>query len=83
LILGPTGAGKSTMSAQFAVAAAERGEKAAVFIFDEVVETYADRAAGIGTEIHKYLEDGLISLQQIDPAELAPGRVRSHGEARR
>ena len=73
LILGPTGAGKSTMSAQFAVAAAARGEKTAVFIFDEVVDTFADRAEGIGTNIHKYLDDGLISLQQIDPAELAPG----------
>jgi circadian clock protein KaiC len=73
LIIGPTGIGKSTLGAQFAAASALRGEKSAVFIFDEIVETYIDRAAGIGTNIQNHLDDNLITLEQIDPAELAPG----------
>jgi circadian clock protein KaiC len=73
LIIGPAGCGKSTVGAQFAAASAERGEKSAVFVFDEIVETYIGRAAGIGTNIQSYLDDNLITLTQIDPAELAPG----------
>ncbi|MGI8654099.1 MAG: ATPase domain-containing protein [Pyrinomonadaceae bacterium] len=73
LIIGPAGSGKSTLGAQFAAASASRGEKSAVFIFDEIVETYVGRAAGIGTNIQSHIDDNLITLKQVDPAELAPG----------
>lgn len=73
LVIGPAGSGKSTLCAQFAAASAARGEKAAVFIFDEIIETYIGRAAGIGTDIQSYIDDKLITLQQVDPGELAPG----------
>ncbi|HEU5099367.1 MAG TPA: ATPase domain-containing protein, partial [Roseiflexaceae bacterium] len=35
LILGPAGVGKSTLAVQYAIAAAHRGERATLFIFDE------------------------------------------------
>jgi circadian clock protein KaiC len=73
LILGPAGCGKSSIGAQFAAASAMRNEPAAAFVFDETLATYTARAAGIGTDIQKYVQDGLITLQQVDPAELAPG----------
>jgi circadian clock protein KaiC len=73
LVIGPAGSGKSTLSTQFAAASAARGEKAAVFIFDEIIDTYIGRAAGIGTDIQSYIDDNLITLQQVDPGELAPG----------
>jgi circadian clock protein KaiC len=73
LLLGPAGSGKSTLGAQFIAAAAVRGEHAAAFIFDEIIETYTGRAAGIGSDIQAHIDAGLITLQQVDPAELAPG----------
>jgi circadian clock protein KaiC len=73
LVLGPAGSGKSTLAAQFIAAAAARGEPAAAFIFDELRETFLSRAAGIGTNMDKFEEEGLLSLQQVDPAELSPG----------
>jgi circadian clock protein KaiC len=73
LIIGPAGSGKSTLAAQYAAAAAERGERAAVFIFDEIRETYIGRAEGIGTDMQGYVEAGRVTIQQVDPAELAPG----------
>jgi circadian clock protein KaiC len=73
LMLGPAGSGKSTLAASFAVAAAERGEKASIFIFDEVTDTYVRRAQGIGCDLQKHLDSGVITIQQIDPAELSPG----------
>ena len=73
LVLGPAGSGKSTIATQFAAAAAARGERAAAFIFDELRETFISRATGLGTDMKKYIRRSLITIQQVDPAELAPG----------
>ncbi|HEU4593672.1 MAG TPA: ATPase domain-containing protein [Pyrinomonadaceae bacterium] len=73
LILGPAGSGKSSIAAQFVAAAAARGEHAASFIFDEGRDIYLARAAGLGKEMKEHVESGLLSVQQIDPAELSPG----------
>jgi circadian clock protein KaiC len=73
LILGPAGSGKSSIAAQFAAIAAERGERAASFLFDEGVNTYLSRAAGLGRDMREQVEAGHMSIQQIDPAELSPG----------
>jgi circadian clock protein KaiC len=73
LMLGPAGSGKSSLGAQFAAAAAKRGEPVAAFIFDEIIETYIARSAGMGTDLKQHVESGLLRLQQVDPAELTPG----------
>lgn len=73
LILGPAGSGKSSIAAQFALTAAERGEHAASFIFDEGLNTYLSRAAGLGKDMKDHVEAGRMSVQQVDPAELSPG----------
>jgi circadian clock protein KaiC len=73
IIVGPPGTGKSTLAAQFAAAAAERGEHAALFIFDESRNTLMSRAAGLGIDLAKHAAKGLITIQQVDPAELSPG----------
>ena len=86
LLLGPAGCGKSTVALQFSVAAAERGERAALFIFDETVGTLKTRARSIGMPIDRYMEAGLITVQQIDAVELSPGEfadiVRRAAEGR-
>jgi len=73
LVLGPAGSGKSTLATQFMAAAAARGEPSAAFIFDEWRETFIGRAAGVGTDMRKFVKKGLITIQQVDPAELSPG----------
>jgi circadian clock protein KaiC len=73
LLIGPAGSGKSTIALCFAVAAAERGEKAAVYTFDETLSTLKHRALGFGIPIDRLMEDGKMLLQQVDPAELSPG----------
>jgi len=89
LVLGPAGAGKSTLAAQFAAAAATRGERTAAFIFDELRQTFIARAEGVGTPMQKHIDKSMITIQQVDPAELSPGEfahiVRhsvDHGGAR-
>jgi circadian clock protein KaiC len=73
LLLGPAGTGKSTIASQFATSAALRGERAALFIFDENIGTYRSRSRKLGIPVDRALGDGTITLQQIDPAELSSG----------
>ncbi|MEC5387889.1 ATPase domain-containing protein [Uliginosibacterium sp. H3] len=73
LMLGPTGAGKSLLALSFIVAAIERGERAALFAFDEDIDLLTARAESIGMKIGQYVADGRLILQQVDAAELSPG----------
>jgi circadian clock protein KaiC len=73
LIVGAAGTGKSSVAAQFVAAAAARGQPAALFIFDESVNTLLTRADGLGIGLRQHLDDGLVTIQPIDPAELSPG----------
>ena len=73
LFIGPAGSGKSSLASRFAAAAGNRSEHIAIFIFDEGIDTYIARSEGLGMDIRSYMRDGLITIQQIDPAELSPG----------
>jgi circadian clock protein KaiC len=81
LILGPAGTGKSLIVMTFVMAAIARGEKAALFIFDEELGLLFDRMKVMGIDLQAERDKGNIVLQQIDAAELSPGefahRVRS------
>lgn len=73
LLMGPAGSGKSSLASQFAAAAAARGEAVAIYIFDEGRATYLARSEGLGIDIKRHIDSGLVTIQQIDPAELSPG----------
>lgn len=73
VLLGPAGSGKSTLALQYARAAAERGERATIFAFDERVETILERTTGLGMDLTRYLDSGHVTIQTIDTAELSPG----------
>jgi circadian clock protein KaiC len=73
LLLGPAGTGKSTIATQFAVAEAARGQRVAFFVFDENIGTFRSRSRKLGLPVDAALESGLITLQQVDPAELSSG----------
>lgn len=73
LLLGPSGCGKSTLATLYACAAAERGERVAVYIFEESHNIFLRRSERTGLPVRQYVEAGLIRLHQIDPAELSPG----------
>jgi len=81
LILGPAGTGKSLISMTFAMAAVARGERAALFIFDEELGLLYDRMKGLGIDLEAAHSRGDLVIEQIDAAELSPGefahRVRA------
>ena len=74
LLLGPAGTGKSVVAAQYACAAARRGEKVAIFGFDELREITVSRADHLGMKMSALVDSGQIIVQQIDPAEMGPGK---------
>src|SRR6185295_17738715 len=73
LLVGAAGTGKSTLAAQFAAAAAQRGQGVAMFLFDESLQTLFSRCDQLGVPLRAWTESGLVSTQQVDPVELAPG----------
>jgi circadian clock protein KaiC len=75
LIIGAAGTGKSTLAAQFAAAAAARGEKSAMYVFDESPQTLLSRAADLNVDLESAIDRGLVNLRQVDPAELSPGEL--------
>jgi circadian clock protein KaiC len=73
LIVGAAGTGKSTLAAQFATAAAGRGQRVALFVFDESPATLLSRCNGLGIGLAAQIDAGRVDIQQVDPAELSPG----------
>jgi circadian clock protein KaiC len=75
IVIGPAGVGKSTLAMMYADSAAARGERAAVYLFDESPETLYKRTSALGLDIEKHVDAGLIKLRQIQLAELTPGEL--------
>lgn len=85
LLLGPAGAGKSTIMALFVHTAANlRRENAAIFSFEENLDTMLTRSEKLGMDLRSGIDEGKITVQQINPAEMSPGefnhRVRTSVE---
>ncbi|MGH8170596.1 MAG: ATPase domain-containing protein [Steroidobacteraceae bacterium] len=73
LIQGQAGTGKSTFALQYATRLASQGERSHIFCFDETVGIALVRAEKLGLPLATHIRDGLVTLQQIDPAEISPG----------
>jgi len=73
LIVGAAGTGKSTLAAQFAASAAARGQRAAIFAFDEHPSTLISRCTALKIDLGSHIETGAVTVRQIDPAEQTPG----------
>lgn len=75
LITGAAGTGKSSLTAQFVHAAAMRGDKALMVIFDESASTLINRTAELSIDLQPHIEAGTVVITQVDPAELSPGEM--------
>ncbi|MET3841401.1 ATPase domain-containing protein [Bradyrhizobium sp. OAE829] len=73
LILGPAGTGKSLAAITFIVAAIARGERAALFVFDEELGLLFSRMIGLGINLEEMQRSGSLFIEQVDAAELSPG----------
>lgn len=81
LLTGPSGAGKTTAAIRCALAALERGERIAYYLFDEGLATLVARSGRLGMNLQPYLESGQLKIHHIDPAELSPGEFACNIQA--
>ncbi|EGY01841.1 circadian clock protein KaiC [Nitrospirillum viridazoti Y2] len=81
LVIGPAGTGKSLLALTFVAAAVARGEKAAIFAFDEEIGLLFKRMKAFGIDLETLRKRGDVFVEQVDAAELSPGefshRVRA------
>ena len=77
LVLGPAGTGKSLLALTFVKAAVDRGERAAMFAFDEELGLLFERALGLGIDLQAMVDAKQLVIEQIDAAELSPGEFSS------
>lgn len=75
LILGPAGTGKSLLTLTFVRGAISRGEKAAMFVFDEELGLLFSRAKGLSIDLQAMVDAGHLLIEQVDAAELTPGEL--------
>ena len=73
LVIGPAGAGKSTVAAQYLCGAANPTRKAAVFLFDERCATFVARCDALGMRASERIASGNLIVEQIDPGVASPG----------
>ncbi|OTP76354.1 Circadian clock protein KaiC [Caballeronia sordidicola] len=77
LLMGPSGVGKTTTVVCCLMAALKRGERCMYYLFDETLRTLLLRSKALGMDLSPFLEDGQLTLRQIDPAEMSPGQFTS------
>ena len=75
LILGPAGTGKSLLALTFVAAAVNRGESAAMFVFDEELGLLFERSLGLGINLQAMVDTGRLAIEQVDAAQLTPGEL--------
>jgi circadian clock protein KaiC len=73
LIAGPPGVGKSSLAAQYVNSATQQDMHAALFLFEESTSNFLNRCDGLGMHLRQSMDNGCLKIQQVDPAELAPG----------
>ncbi len=71
LIAGPTGTGKSVVATQFISAGLVKGEGGIIVIFEERPKKYTVRAAGLGMDLQRAVDAGLLELLYLRPLDLS------------
>lgn len=73
IVSGPSGVGKTTLCLQVLKQAAGRGDAAIAYTFEESAETIQRRCAAINLPLRAMIEDGTLSLRQVEPLRFTPG----------
>jgi len=77
MIMGPAGAGKSTLAAQYALTAANGGKSIVLYNFDENRTTLLARTSALGIDLDSQINAGKVAIQHVEPAGTSPGEFTS------
>ena len=70
-ITGPTGVGKTTLGTEYLAQAARQLGKSVIYLFEERIETFEHRCRSIGVPVDELRDEGLLSVQVIEPQALS------------
>jgi circadian clock protein KaiC len=73
ILSGPSGVGKTTLGMQFMKEASSRGERSAVYAFEEHTDTLLHRCDAIGIPVRDMIQAGSLSVVQVEPLRFSPG----------
>jgi len=84
VISGPTGVGKTTLGTQFMKAAAGRGERSVIYLFEESEATFRSRSEAINIPVGDMIDRGTLRIEEVEALEQSPQefaqRVRAEVE---
>lgn len=72
LMTGPSGVGKTSVGVQFMKEAAARGERTAIYTFDETRQMLLRRAEGTNTRVERMIDNGALSVTEIEALRYGP-----------
>ena len=72
IVSGPTGVGKTTLSTQFMKAAAERGERSVIYLFEENRQTFLTRSRAVDIPVDEMIERGTLRVNEVEALERSP-----------
>lgn len=75
VIMGTSGAGKTTLASHYAAAAANDGQCVSIYCFDESRRTFLHRSRGLKLGIGAHIETGQVELHEPDVGRLSPGQL--------
>ncbi len=75
MLTGPAGVGKSSLATHMMVQAIKAGGRAAIYTFEESIQSLALRARGMGTPIDKHLKDGSLRIVRVNPMQVYPDEL--------
>ncbi len=74
LLLGPSGAGKTSIATMFAHNLIQQGGKASVFLFDELATTFLARSQGLSIGFDSDKHSGQFRLHELGLGNITPGK---------
>ncbi|RXK50034.1 ATPase domain-containing protein [Halorientalis pallida] len=78
VISGPSGVGKTTTGSQFLQAAAERGQRGLVYLFEELRSDYLYRATKLGMDLESLVEAGTLEIEAVEALTRSPDEFAAH-----
>lgn len=71
VISGPTGVGKTTTGSQFMKEASGRGERSAIYMFEESEKTFFKRCRSVNIPVDVMADRDILSIKEIDALDLS------------
>lgn len=72
VLSGTSGVGKTTTATHVLAAAADRGERAVAYLFEENAATFTHRAEAVGVPVGKLVDGGLLDVCTVEPLDVSP-----------